>query len=163
MNTTSREEELIHLMALSQLKGIGPIVAKKLIAHCGGSREVFDEKEKHLKNIPGVGGVTAATVKRSKEAFVKAESEMDFIYREGIDAVTYLDENYPRRLKYCEDGPLILFSRGNVDMNKGRMLAIVGTRKPSHDGNSICEEIVSGLRAYNVSIVRKSLRASLTP
>lgn len=37
-------QELLFSIALSLIKGVGPITAKKLIAHCGGVEAVFNEK-----------------------------------------------------------------------------------------------------------------------
>ena len=42
-------QELIFQLALSLIKGIGPITAKKLIAYCGGPEAVFKEKIANLK------------------------------------------------------------------------------------------------------------------
>jgi DNA processing protein len=153
LNSIKSEEILLHLIALSQLEGIGPVTAKKLVAFCGGPRHVFNEKEKHLATIPGVGGITAASVKKSKQAFLRAEEEMRHIQKLNISVVTYLDENYPRRLKYCDDGPLVLFTRGEMRLNHSRFLALVGTRKPTDYGKKICEEIIAALAPYDIVVV----------
>lgn len=47
------DQELVHLLALQQVEGVGDIVAKKLITHCGNAIEVFKTKTSQLANIDG--------------------------------------------------------------------------------------------------------------
>ena len=49
-------DDLQYVLALQKVEGVGDIVAKKLINHCGSAREVFNSKSQHLKSIDGVGG-----------------------------------------------------------------------------------------------------------
>ena len=41
-------QELIFQLALSLIKGVGPITAKKLIAYCGSPEAAFKEKITNL-------------------------------------------------------------------------------------------------------------------
>ncbi len=66
MNTN----ELFHLLALSQVDGVGDIVAKKLISHCGSAENVFKSKLKALKAIDGVGEMLVKNLK-DKSVFEK--------------------------------------------------------------------------------------------
>ncbi len=38
------------------------------------------------------------------------------------------DDRYPQRLKDCDDAPLMLFYKGNANLNQQRVINIVGTR-----------------------------------
>jgi DNA processing protein len=51
------DNELFHLLALVKIEGVGNIMAKKLINHCGSAEKVFQAKPSILKNIDGVGKV----------------------------------------------------------------------------------------------------------
>lgn len=44
-------QELLFTIALSLVKGIGPITAKKLIAHCGSVEAIFNERLSALKKF----------------------------------------------------------------------------------------------------------------
>lgn len=48
-------QELIFHIGLSQIKGIGPINTKKIVAYCGGFEAVFKEKQSILEKISNVG------------------------------------------------------------------------------------------------------------
>ncbi len=54
------DQELIHRIALSILKGIGPVNARNLVAYCGGVDPLFTDKKvrKTLQEkVPGIGPV----------------------------------------------------------------------------------------------------------
>ena len=52
---------------------------------------------------------------------------------------------YPARLRECPDAPLVLFSRGNADLNAQRIISVVGTRKISEYGKELCQNIITDL------------------
>ena len=43
------ESDLIYKIAISRIKGVGDITAKKLISHCGSAELVFKENKKSLE------------------------------------------------------------------------------------------------------------------
>lgn len=55
---------------------------------------------------------------------------MQKLYSRGIEGVTYLSENYPKRLMGIPSAPIVLYVKGNVNLlNAERIFAIVGSRK----------------------------------
>ena len=73
--------------------------------------------------------------------------------RYGIRALSILDADYPQRLLSAYDAPVLLFYKGNADLNPPRMVSIVGTRRNSDYGKQITEKIIQDLAAYDVLIV----------
>jgi DNA processing protein len=47
--------ELFYTLALLKVEGIGDVVAKKLIKHCGSPSAVFQTSKKSLVAIDGIG------------------------------------------------------------------------------------------------------------
>src|ERR1035437_8232465 len=88
--------DLLYKISLSLIPGIGSITAKSLIAYTGSAEQVFLEKEKALREIPGVGTILAKNIKTAKVR-LRAEQEIEFIAKNGINALFYLEENYPDR------------------------------------------------------------------
>ena len=101
----------------------------------------------------------------TREAIEHARKELDFIEKHNIGTYFYKDANYPYRLANCVDAPIILYTKGNVNLDNKHMLSIVGTRMPSERGKDWCRRlvldlaqqvpdltIVSGL-AYGIDIV----------
>jgi len=102
---------LQYLIGLDLITGIGDVRAKKLIAYCGSAEAVFKEKKNALLKIPGIGGVLSNEI-LSQNVLKRAEEELTFIKKNDIKTLSFLDENYPFRLKHCEDGPILLYFKG---------------------------------------------------
>ena len=103
--------------------------ARGLLDTYGNATEVL----KHLPNLV------------DSEAVQRAEQEAQFIEQHGITMYYYQDANYPYRLSQCVDAPLILYSKGNMDVNPKRAVSIVGTRIPSERGKDWCRKLVLDL------------------
>ncbi len=146
------KENLLYNIAITQIPGIGDILAKNLIAYCGGSEAVFKEKASALIKIPGIGKVLANKIIK-QNALERAEEEIKFIEEYNISALNYLDTEYPKRLTHCADSPVMLYYKGNADLNALKILSVVGTRNISSYGKSICEKLVKDLAAHDVLVV----------
>jgi len=113
---------------------------------------VFKAKIARLIKVPGIGDITAKEVTEA-DVLQRAEEEVEFMLKHNIKPLFYLDENYPRRLKECYDSPLMLYHKGNADLNAQRIVGIVGTRNATDYGKSVCEKIVDELAALDVLVV----------
>ncbi|MAE08451.1 MAG: DNA-protecting protein DprA [Bacteroidetes bacterium] len=143
---------LKYQISLTLIPGIGDIVGKKLIAYCGGVEAVFKENKNALMKIPGIGSSTVNSI-ISQKVLHKAESEISFIEKNNIKALFYTDPDYPARLLNCEDGPLLLYYKGNADLNVPRVIGFVGTRKATNEGKVNCERMIKGLSSKGVLVV----------
>ncbi|MGB0973654.1 MAG: DNA-processing protein DprA [Flavobacteriaceae bacterium] len=148
MNTN----DLLYTLALQKAANIGDITAKKLIEHCGSVEAVFKEKDALLQKINGIGSYVCKSL-RDKTLFVFAEQEMKFIQANNIQYWYYKDSGYPKRLKHCVDGPILLFHCGNINLEQQHIISIVGTRNLTKYGKQLCEDIIDGLSNYNLIIV----------
>lgn len=144
--------ELLHTLALLKVDGIGDIVAKKLINHCGSAENVFRSKADSLKSIDGIGEVLIKKLKDTK-VFQKAEIELKFIENEKIQVLYYQNEGYPEKLKHCIDGPVLLFTSGNINLENRKIMSIVGTREITSYGTAFCKELIADLAIFNPIIV----------
>lgn len=145
-------KELLFHIALTLVKGIGPVNAKKLVAYCGGVEAVFKEKLKAIEKIPNVGRGLAKEINQ-KSYKIRAEKEIKFIQKHAINHHSYWSENYPNKLRHCHDAPTLLFSKGNFDINRDRFISIVGTRKATPYGQSFCKALIKELKVYDPIIV----------
>ena len=142
----------LNKIAITKIPKVGPITARNLISYCGGVDAVFKTSKKALMKVPGIGEKTATTLLK-KEYFKIAEKELEFIAKKSITPLFFLDKAYPQRLKPLDDAPVMLYYKGTADLNHPRIVAVVGTRKPSDVSSLLCEELVADLKAYNVLIV----------
>lgn len=146
------DTELVHALALVKADGVGDIIAKKLINHCGSAENVFTAKPSFLKRIDGVGEVLIKNLK-DKTIFQKATSEFQFIKENDINVVYFLEDNYPERLKHCIDGPILLFATGNINWNTRKVISIVGTRQITSYGTEFCKKLIEDLAPLQPIIV----------
>lgn len=142
---------LLYQIALTKLPQIGDITAKKLLFHFGTAQAVFEAKSKDIL----AAGFTKAVIHslRNNTALKDAEKEVLFVEKNEITPVFYTEPNYPYRLKFCDDGPILMYYRGNANLNYSRILSIVGTRKITDYGKWIGKKIIEELADYNVLIV----------
>jgi len=144
--------ELLYRIALTMVPALGPIKAKKMIKFLGSPQAIFKEKQKTLIKIRGIGSRISDSI-TSMSLLDAAEKEMEFMFKHKITASYYQDPDYPIRLKECEDGPLLLYSRGDKGLHARRILSIVGTRRATSYGRDHCRKIVSELASMMNDLV----------
>jgi DNA processing protein len=147
-----KETDSVEKIALTLINGVGPSRAKKLLAYCGSETAVFKEKKANLLKIPGIGKIHAEAI-LNKDIFFKAESELKFVEKNGIELLFFSDKNYPFRLKQCDDAPVLLYYKGNANLNCEKIVSIVGTRNNTEYGKQICHELIQGLKLHNVLVI----------
>ena len=63
------------------------------------------------------------------------------------------EDNYPIRLKHCSDGPVLLFTLGNINLIDKKTISIVGTRNATPHGIDFCKKLLSDLAPLDPIIV----------
>ncbi len=144
--------ELLFHIALTMIPKVGGVAAKNLLAYCGSASNVFKQKKDHLLRIPGIGEKIAGEIVNFKN-MDRAEREMKFIDAHNIIALSFLDSNYPQRMRDIPDAPFIIYTKGNINLNTQRMIAIVGTRKATDYGKNITAKLVEELQSYQPTII----------
>jgi DNA processing protein len=134
------------------IPGIGPVLARRLVSLVGSVEGVFRERRGHLKRIPNVGEHVLSAL-QDRRVFEQVDKELSFIERYGIRPVFYLDTNYPGRLRNCEDAPILLYIKGNLDIEEQKVLSIVGTRRATDRGLDLCRELVADLAKTGERVV----------
>ena len=130
------EEELLSLMALTKIPGLGSIGAKNLLTIVGDAVTIFHERE-HLEGI--APGVTPRLIKAldTPEAFRRAEQELLFIRENHIDCLSISSDDYPSRLRECDDAPILLYYKGNTNLNAFKVINLIGTRNATAYGKAV--------------------------
>ncbi|MFW5945228.1 MAG: DNA-processing protein DprA, partial [Bacteroidota bacterium] len=131
---------------------VGPVLAKRLISYTGSPKGLFEERKSKLLKIPNIGENLVNNIK-SKSIFEKAEREMAFIENYQIDVYFYLDDRYPKRLKNCEDAPVLFYSKGEVNFESIRVLSVVGTRRATDRGIEACQKLIAELSRNSKDLI----------
>ena len=90
--------------------------------------------------------VIANSIVSNKSVLSRAEKEIDFITKHKITPLFFTEPNYPQRLKHCYDSPVMLYYKGNADLNKEKIVLVVGTRTPTNYGKETTEKLVQELK-----------------
>ena len=146
------DKELVAALRLQHAPYIGDVTAKRLLAHCGSPSAVFDHKLPQLHKIEGIG---TARLKGlfDTEHLEAAERELEYIKKNRIGYSYFMDDDYPAYLKHCIDGPILMFHRGNIDLNRKRVISIVGTRNMTSYGADFCERFIAEIAPLDPIIV----------
>jgi len=146
------DSELLSVLALQNTPNLGDSTAKKLIRHLGSAEAIFKSKKESLLKIDGIGKVKLKGLFEA-ERFRAAEAELNYIQKNNIKFHFYKDHSYPEKLKHCLDGPILLFSKGSIDLKNRKILSIVGTRKITTAGIAFCEKLIEELSLLDPVIV----------
>ena len=139
------DEELIYIIALARMRGIGAIRARLLMETFGSAKGVFEADAKLLSQIPQVGNLI---LEQRNDATLteRAKREIEFNETHHIRALVFGQEGYPKRLMECIDAPALLLYLGNANLESKHILSIVGTRSCTQYGRDMVGDLVSELK-----------------
>lgn len=131
--------KIIGIIALSELKGIGPAFIKKVL-----SKNTFE----NTNLIQGIKEITTANNKQFDDdtIYEAVESAKEIVFKckeEGITIIEFTSEDYPILLKEIKDPPSVIYCKGNLDLLYNKTVCIIGTREPNENAVKISERIGS--------------------
>jgi DNA processing protein len=138
-------QDLIYQIGITLIKGIGNITAKQIIESLDNVALLFTEKKHVLERISGLSRRIINEI-HHPEVLKRAEKEIRFIEKSHITPLFITEPVYPNRLKECVDAPVMLYFRGNTDLNAGKIISIVGTRNAMAYGKEITDRLVHDIR-----------------
>lgn len=166
-------QEIINTIALTRINYFSLAGMLELYRRLGSATAVMDHRDDIRDVLPDATQRLIDALKDVSEPLRRAEAELEYDEAHGIIPLAMNDTRYPSRLRECDDAPLMLFYKGNADLNRARVLSIVGTRHCTSYGQDLirrfCDDlrqictdvlIISGL-AYGVDICahRNALRS----
>ncbi|MCE5194044.1 MAG: DNA-processing protein DprA [Nitrospiraceae bacterium] len=143
---------LEYWIALRDVKDIGPVTAKKLLAVYKNPKDVFNASIKELSEIKSVGPKKAKNIKEF-DAWKKIDAEIAKLKNSGIQIITINDKDYPENLKAVNDSPIFIYVKSIPEKNDKFALAVVGSRKLTSYGQHITEKLSSELSQMGFTIV----------
>ncbi len=144
-------DELLYWIWLSMVPGIGSKKFLNLYNHFGDIERVFHGKEVELHGIHNISPRDINSIMNNKDLNM-AYKYLELLKRQKVDILLYKDKKYPHLLKEIYDPPPILYSRGNIDIEK-LSISIVGSRKASYYGMKTAEKLAFQLASLGITIV----------
>lgn len=152
------------MMALTKVPRVNVINQRLLLEAMGNATNLFENKDDLASVLPNLSAIAQKNLENMDEMMPRIEQEYEWAQSKHIKCLCINDAEYPARLRECPDAPLVLYYRGNADLNSVHIINMIGTRQCTEYGKDICrvfiEElshscpdclIVSGL-AYGIDI-----------
>lgn len=139
-------------IGLTLLNGVGPRRARLLYEKFNGAKNVFLANQQEFCGLTGFSPSAFGQLNLS-EALQMADKILQKHQSLGVETITWSDPKYPRRLKQCEDAPMVIYTKGLADLNIGKYVAIVGTRDSSNYGQLLVKDFIRSLDGLPITIV----------
>jgi len=142
---------LINILQLKLIPGIGDQTIQKILElHPEISYKTLDEVS--LRDCISINQHTSIE-KNFADVCKKVTLLLEDMNKKGISVAVIGYYPYPLQLETIYAPPSLLFYKGNILFDYDKSISIVGSRKASQYGKSICEYFVDSFSNYNMSIV----------
>jgi DNA processing protein len=147
METISKKTE--KMLALSMLKGVGPVTLHQIAALPNSLIEDIDWiAKKSSKILKSLELPNAWITAQNQACFQISEAE-----RSNTRIISILDDDYPELLRSTKDAPYIIYVKGTLHTSPKKSVAIIGTRQPTKHGIMIADRVTTFFAQNGWSIV----------
>lgn len=140
-------QETLCLMALTRVPRMSLANVRSLVEAMGSATAVYEHRHE-------LGDVLTSARKPALDALAamdthmaRAEQELEWAAHNGIQCLGIDDDNYPQRMRECADAPVILYYKGQANLNARHVVAVVGTRHITEYGKDLCSGLMHDLHA----------------
>lgn len=137
--------EVLYMMALTRVPKLTFSQQRILVETLGSATAVYENRCDIMSVIPDAVPALRESLCFMDSCLPRCEEELEWAEKVKVDCVSFLDNRYPQRLKECDDAPMMLYYRGTADLNKQRIVSMVGTRKITDYGRQMCEVFIKEL------------------
>lgn len=135
---------------LGLLKGIGPVIQKRLLGYFGDAESVYRASKSELMEVSGIGNTLSETMKST--SLEGAKRILERTDKLNIKILTYNDGLYNIKAKQCPYSPVILYYRGNL-LPDSTGVGIVGARRCTDYGKEVVKEAAGYLANKKVPVI----------
>lgn len=133
-------------MALALTGRYYPADVKKIYESMGSAVAVVENRDSIGDAVPDVPRHVMESLKDFDTFLDRAEKELEYDEEHGITQLTLDDARYPQRLRECADAPLVLYYKGNADLNCRHTINIIGTRRCTNYGKDLIRNLLAELK-----------------
>jgi DNA processing protein len=151
LDTVITQEETLHWLALRLIPGLGSRTTGQLVERFRTPQAIFRAPRSELE-AAGVSPGVAQTI-ASGCTFDDAVGQQEKMLEHGVTLVALPDPRYPPNLREIFDPPVVLFTRGRIELLGSVMLGVVGTRRPTPYGTAVAERLTADLARAGLTIV----------
>ncbi|MBD2259959.1 DNA-processing protein DprA [Pseudanabaena sp. FACHB-2040] len=148
--------ERAYWLAWSRLKGVGPVLQKRIYEHFGSLAIAWSAAAEALQQVDGLGPALVGSIVRQR-SHLNPEALLATHEEQSPAFWTPTDLGYPALLLAIPDPPPLLYYRGRPELmaalEVGVGVGIVGTRNPSDYGRRWTRRLTCNLVKNGVIIV----------
>lgn len=139
-------QEIINTIALTRINYFHLTGMLQLYRRLGSATAVIEHRRNIRDVLPDASPKLVQSLQQLDEPLHRAEIELQWDLENGVMPLCMNDENYPQRLRQCDDAPLMLFYKGNINLNQRRVICVVGTRRNTIYGEDLIRRFMRELR-----------------
>lgn len=139
------EQEILYTMALTRVPNISLQNLHLLLDEVGNATTLYEHRKDVLDILPQANRKLVESLALMEMQIPRAEEELKFTQEHHIQCLCLRDEAYPSRMLDCPDAPILVYYKGNADLNARHVLAVVGTRQITEYGKDLCSHFVKDL------------------
>ena len=139
-------QETLYAVALTRINHFNVATSLQLYRKLGSATNIMEHRHDIRAVLPDATPRLIKALKDISDAMRRAEKELEFDESHRIKPLVFNDDDYPQRLRECEDAPLVVYYRGTADLNKQRIISVVGTRHCTVYGQEIISKFISQLK-----------------
>jgi len=140
-------------VSLNAALSLGPLTFHRVLRAYGSPEAALARRPAQWsREIAGMGQDTAEKILEEALSF-DAARELAECERLKIRLLTLANRDYPAGLLQAADAAPLLYVQGALPAFERRLVAVVGSRKPSAYGQAQCQRLVAGLVARGAVVV----------
>lgn len=139
-------QEIINTIALTRINYFHLTGMLQLYRRLGSATAVIEHRRNIRDVLPDASPKLVQSLQQLDEPLHRAEIELQWDLENGVMPLCMNDENYPQRLRQCDDAPLMLFYKGNINLNQRHVICVVGTRRNTVYGEDLIRRFMRELR-----------------
>ncbi len=145
--------ETRNAIALTRVNYFNLAGLAQLYRKLGSATEVIAHRNNLKEVLPDASPRLLEAMHNIEQHLRVADAEMEYNTRNNIKTLCLADNDYPQRLKNCADAPLVLFFKGNTDLNRARVINVVGTRHCTAYGQDVIRKFVTELKKLSPEVL----------
>ena len=147
------QQEILNTILLTRLNYFSLAGMLELYRKVGSATLIMENKDNIKDILPDASDKLINALQNADEARKRAEVELEYDMKYGIQPICMNDDRYPQRLKECDDAPLMLFYKGNANLNQQRVINIVGTRHSTPYGEDCIRRFITDLKQLSPQVL----------
>ena len=145
-NLNNSDNLMLSWMRLARTKNVGAKTFIELI-------KIFGDPDIAIQNVDILAKRGGSSAKKLVPPKHFIEKEINETLKFGAKIILACDQNYPIPLLYTPDFPPIIIAKGNIELFKKTMFAIVGARNSTINGNKLAFEFANEISNTGIVIV----------